>query len=223
MDSAPHTYTVIDTETHHFKNAFVLQFGVCQVVDDEIVGTHSLNVIPPPHIEISESAVEVHGLTREKLEKTGSAHEDILPEIRETVIQLGQQGPMMGQNFTFDTRALNSTMKHAGLKPIDFDVMEFIDVGVTFKAHRLQKEWNWGDKARRLADGGTMGLHQFFRYIADQRIRGLKWNIDFCMEWFKVEADARGDHDAGEDCRLTHLIYQKMLEQGIIEEVLFAR
>ena len=213
---APTSYVVIDTETNDFSNAFVLQMGFCVVEDGKIIEQMSMNIVPPPGLHITPGAAKVHGLTYEILEKTGSAHEEILPDIREAIIEYGT-GWMMGQNFTFDTQSLNSTFKHAGMEPIDFSEMQFIDVGVTFKAHRLRHEWDWGAKAQR----GNRDLNAFYSHIKAQRTTGLKWNIDYCMNHFEVEAKKRGDHDAGEDCKLTHLIYEKMREQGIIEEILF--
>ena len=216
--TAPTTYTVIDTETSHYHNPFVLQMGFCQVRDREVVETSSFNIVPPPDVDIKPGAIKIHGLSREVLEKIGMPHMDVLPMIRETIEFFGDNW-MMGQNFKFDTKALNYTLKYAGLEELDFDKMKFIDVGVTFKAFRLMNEWNWGDRAKRPFG---KSLNDYFKYISAQRTQGLKWNIDFCMEWFEIDASKRADHNAGEDCRLTHLIYDAMFQKGIIQEMLFS-
>lgn len=214
----PNTYVVIDTETNHYDNPFVLQMGFCQVENGEVKCKESFNVIPPCDVFITPEAQAVHGLSRQMLEKTGSVATDIIPVIHETLVHFSQ-GWMMGQNFTFDTKALNLTFQRVGLEPIDFTKIQFIDVGVIFKAYRMIHEWHRSDMYR----SKDVSLHAFFDRVRGQRVKGLKWNIDFCMEWFSVDAPKRGDHDAAEDCWLTHLIYQKMVEQGIVKEVLFAR
>lgn len=216
--TAPTTYTVIDTETSHFANSFVLQMGFCQVQDSKVTNMGSFNIIPPEDVVIRPGAIKVHGLTREVLVKTGVAASEILPTIRETIEFFGENW-LMGQNFRFDTTALNSTFAKMGMPALDFEQMKFIDVGVTFKAFRLMTEWDWGDRAKR-PFGKSLG--DYFKYINAQRITGLKWNIDFCLEWFELGEAKRDAHDAGEDCRLTHLIYDAMLKKGIIQEMLFS-
>lgn len=214
---APDTYLVLDTETQHFNNPYALQIGFCQVDKGKVVGREAFNIKPPRSLEISQSAIEVHGLTREHLEKTGSDPKAVLPIVRELILDY-KDGWLMGQNLGFDVKAINNTLKAEGLKPIDFNQINIMDVGVVFKAHRLKYEWNWGARAVR----NGISIADYFRYIQDQRIRGLKWNLDYCMKRFKIDAPARGAHDAGEDCHLTHLVYAKMLEMGIVEEMLYA-
>ena len=221
MKEAPRSYVVIDTETNHYDKPFVLQMGFCQVEDGEIVTTESFDIMPPDDVFITDGAAKVHGLTKESLAKTGSAPEDIFPIIHETLNHFAS-GCMMGQNFVFDTGALNNTFRRLGLEEIDFEAIPFIDVGVTFKAWRMMNEPEFGYNADAARTEG-MTLHEYFKWVRARRIRGLKWNIDYCMKAFGVDAPARGAHDAGEDCRLTHLIYQKMCERGIVEEVLFAK
>ena len=217
---APKSYVVIDTETNHFKDPFVLQMGFCQVEEGKVVTTESFDVTPPSNIHITDSAAEVHGLTKESLAKSGSRPEDIFPTIHSTLKHFAD-GWLMGQNFVFDTGALNHTFQLYGLDEIDFESIRFLDVGVIFKAWRMMTEPGFG-YSRSAARSPDQPLHDYFKWVRARRIRGLKWNIDFCMKHFEVEAEARGNHDAGEDCLLTHLIYQKMVERGIVEEVLFA-
>lgn len=215
----PDSYVVMDTETHHYDDPFVLQAGFCLVENGEVSAVENINIIPPDDVVITEKATSIHGLTKESLEKDGSDRMEILPEIRAMLEGFGESW-LMGQNFTFDTDAFNCTFKKVGLEPIDFSAFHVIDVGVTYKAYRLMTEWGWGDRARFRGSNGS-DMHKFFRFIRSQRIRGLRWSIDYCMEHFEVDAPKRGDHNAGEDCRLTHLIYQKMLDKGIVQEVLF--
>jgi DNA polymerase III epsilon subunit-like protein len=213
---APDTYTVVDTETAGFKRPYVLQVGFCEVSDGLVDEVYSLNITPPEDVSIDKGALEVHGLSREHLVKTGAAADEFLPDLREAMLTFKDRW-MMGQNFTFDTKALNYTFETAGLEPIDFDEYKFIDVGVVFKAHKLAYDYGWGNRARR----GRETLNRFFRTIKNARIKGLKWNIDHCMKQLEVDAPERGNHDAGEDCRLTHLIYKAMLDKGIVEDILF--
>lgn len=215
--NVPNTYLVFDTETQHFENAYTLQIGFCQVEDGQVKACDSLNVIPPKDLEISQSAIDVHGLTREHLEKTGADPKAILPYVRDLIMSY-ETGWLMGQNLGFDQRAINNTLIAEGYDPIDFTPFNIMDVGGVFKAYRLKTEWGWGARAVRK----DISIADYFKFIMSQRIRGLKWNLDLCMEVFEVEADKRGDHDAGEDCRLTHLVYQKMVERGIVKEMLYA-
>lgn len=216
----PSTYVVIDTETNDFNNPFVLQLGYCRVENSEVIATESINIRPPAGVVISDGAANIHGLTLEVLEKSGSDPVESMTMLREHLVELNDKGTwFIGQNYTFDTAAINSTLRTLNLEPIKFDSFNIIDVGVVFKAHRLMKEWRWGARAQRRKD---VPLMDFFDYIRAQRIRGLKWGIDFCMEFFAIKAPARGAHDAGEDCWLTHMIFQEMVKRGIVAEVLYA-
>lgn len=95
----------IDTETTGLgSGAQAVEVGVCTLQNNRVVQAHSFLVVPS--IDIDDGASEVHGLSREVVERYALGR-DLGMEILFTLLNQGY--PLVGHNIVYDIRCLVST------------------------------------------------------------------------------------------------------------------
>lgn len=205
----PDSYLVLDIETTGFSwksGDVVVQLGYAAVRDRQVVDSGGF-YLDPGEREMSAGAAEVTGLETDFLRSVGlkreAAYQQLLP-----LLQLYRSGRCMfvGHNFQkFDGPFLDHEFSEAG---IDFQFVpgEVIDTGMFFKAASLNT-----------LPAVDETLSDFFYRIAETRSR-VKWNLAYAIQHFEVDKRADIDlskaHDAGVDCRLTHLLLEELRKLG---------
>lgn len=206
----PDSYLVLDVETTGFnwhRGDVVVQLGFAAVRDRELVDSGGF-YLDPGKREMSAGAAEVTGLETDFLRAVGMQREEayryLLP-----MLQLYRDGNCMfvGHNFQkFDGPFLNYEFEKAGIE-FQFDPREVVDTGMFFKATQLST-----------VPARDETLSAFFTRVADTRSR-VKWNLAHAIKHFKVDKihDINLDdaHDAGVDCRLTHLLLEELRKLGV--------
>lgn len=202
----PRTYTVVDTETTGLTDPFVVQFGSCVVRDNEVVIAGAINIRRPADIVMTSGAFNIHKLTDEHLNQTGLLVQEAMHTVRD---MLSQSTVLMGHNVLFDLGAINGTMRYAGVELIDFRKHVIIDTGILVKAHRMG-----------IARKESESTFEFLNRVRNIPAKGMKWNLNLALEMFKVANDRTDRHNAGDDCKMTHLLFQALIRELIVEGVL---
>lgn len=210
----PSTYLVFDTETNGFvpdDKLFVLQYGYLYVKDGAEAGHGATTLRMPPDEVLDEGAVNVHGLTREVLATQGVDPETAtkaMHRLMESVMSEG--GYFVGHNIQYDIKAVSRMFKRYKLPLIDIPGYgRMMDTGLIYKANKCDCRRYKGED-----------LWKYYSRVGGLRIKGLKWNLDAALEEFKLSMEKRGNHDAGEDCRLTNVLLQHMMKQAWAEKLL---
>jgi len=185
-----------------------VQLGWCLVDKLKLVTNETVEIMLPPGASLSEGAVDVHGLTREHLQEEGAPPEVVFQEFgRHLKALLGKGVTLVGHNLLrFDTNVLDLSFKRYGIDLRLFCMSPIIDTGLIFKARN-----------NRLKRTKTENIWEFGKRIAGLRVHG-KWNLDFCLQHFGIEY-TRLLHDSGEDCSLTRMLLQAMLDNNWLEDI----
>ncbi len=196
-------YMVMDLETSGFStDSCIVQVGWCSVRGGE-KNSGQLCLKMPDWAQMSAEAEKVHGLSRDYLERHGRDPAEVLPVFREMLVNSNK---LVGHNIiNFDLPRLNEAFKRYDI-PAYEDYEKVCDTGMVYKAYRLKR------KRRH-----NQTHYAFYRSIGSVRAR-IKWNLDACCAEFGVEL-TRDQHDAGEDCLMTAMLYEKLLATNILEEV----
>jgi DNA polymerase III epsilon subunit-like protein len=206
----PDSYLVFDLETSGFNHTprrgqkpdVIVQLGVAVVQDREMTENMAVYIKRPPGT-MSDGAREVTGITDELLAEKGVEPEEIYPKLI-TLFQLYRDSKCMymGHNMVgFDAPFLAADFERHG-HAFKIAPNEYMDTGMLFKAAQL-----------RQSPGQREDLHRFFCRIKDTRSRA-KWNLTLATQMLGVDKkhglDMGAAHDAGFDCRATHLLFEEM-------------
>jgi len=208
-------YFVFDLETNDLlpKHVHATQFGWCHVIDGEVADCDSFFIKLPPDCNMSQGAFGVHGKSAEWLRQEGLCPELASQEIVKVFNRLIEaKVPLVGHNiFHFDIPVLVHGFKEYDLPTPKFSQTRLFDTGLIWKA----REMNWFVKTGESYPAFGKRVHK-----GSRKGRRTKWSLDHCLQQLNVTAP-RGDdkHDAAFDCRLTHLLFDKFCESGILEEV----
>jgi DNA polymerase III epsilon subunit-like protein len=206
----PDSYLVVDLETsgfHHTprngqKPDVIAQVGVAVVQHREMVDNMAVYVKRPPGT-MSEGATAATGITDELLGEKGVEPSEIYPKLV-NLFQLYRDSRcmFMGHNMVgFDAPFIAADFSRHGY---DFKINpnEYVDTGMMFKAAQL-----------RYTPNSSEDLHKFFCRIKDTRSRA-KWNLTLSCQMLGVVEkhglDMAAAHDAGFDCKVTHLLFEEM-------------
>jgi DNA polymerase III epsilon subunit-like protein len=205
----PDSYLVLDLETSGFnynpkngsKPDVIAQIGYAAVQGRELVANDAYLFKRPPGTMHGE-AMEVTGITDEML-ANGREPKEIIPKILELVHLYRDSGCMfVGHNFiSFDAHFLHHDFKRDGFD-VTFDIDECVDTGMLFKAAQC------GVKPAPFES-----LSRFQARVRSMR-RRVKWNLTIAAEILDLEKshgiDMSGAHDAGFDCKVTHLVFEEL-------------
>jgi DNA polymerase-3 subunit epsilon len=98
---------VLDTETTGLEVEFdhrVIEIGCVEIFNRRVTGRHFHRYLNPQR-DIDEGAIQVHGLTREKLAK-----EPTFAEIREEFLEFVRDAELIIHNAAFDVAFLNAEL-----------------------------------------------------------------------------------------------------------------
>lgn len=204
----PSPYLVVDIETsglnwsRKVKPDVVVQIGFAAVRDRQIVRNDAFYVKRPPGT-MSKEASDVTGITDDILGREGIEPADIYPRFARLLELYRSSSCMfMGHNITgFDAPFLSADFERQQI-PFRFQPGEYVDTGMLFKAVQL-----------RTVPGPREDLHRFFMRIKNTRSR-VRWKLTLAIERLKLHTthgiDLSRAHDAGFDCRMTHLLFEEM-------------
>lgn len=206
----PNSYLVVDLETSGFnynpKNGStpsrIVQIGYAAVRDREIVANDAFLLKRPPGTMFGE-ALEVTGITDEMLATAGREPTDVIPLVIGLFDLYRESKCMfMGHNFvSFDSHFIYHDFRRDGYE-YDFDPNAILDTGVIFKAAQLG-----------LRPSPLETLQKFQHRIRYDRSR-VKWRIPVAVEMLgiaeKHDINLEDAHDAGFDCKVTHLIFEEL-------------
>jgi len=206
--SLPEDYLVLDLETNCPipARAYILQLGLLVVRDGAVAEELSFLFALPDDVPLDPGAVNVHGITREMSKESGGCFDAVIPSLASSISRFGL--PVIGHNVLgFDLPTLNARLTERGLSGLPTD--NVYDTGAIAKASLLMQHRLPGQS-----------IEQFQRRVLARRVKGLKWNLDRCLGDAQLTKEARGNHDALEDCKLTSLLFEYQKRRGIADRVL---
>lgn len=224
-EALPRTYCAWDTETTGFDKSedLIIDIGHCLVRDSVVVHRMSavLDWTQLPEY-ISEDWLDKKlANVRKHLSEDGRVWPYDVAYLKENgknpleVLQLyydlfndlqTNKGFFIGQNvYNFDAKMLAHHFKEWLGKDFNFDPNIMFDVGLVEKASFTGQ--------LPFADEPVM---QFFNRVAGYRVRGLRWNIQTCLERYDLikehDLDIKELHGAAADSYACHLLYEKLRE-----------
>jgi DNA polymerase III epsilon subunit-like protein len=207
----PDTYLVIDLETTGLpdrsgREEYVTQFGYAVVQDRKITDNYATLLKTPPGW-INPEAASVTGITDEMIQKDGREPAEFYHQLI-SIFELFRNSDALfvGHNVAkFDGPFLEADFAHHGLG-FRFKQDEFIDTGMMFKASQLFAS---------PADAESLGA--FFHRVSKIRSRA-KWKLTYAMTQLgldmKYGIDLSAAHDAGFDCKMTHLLLEDLRQRA---------
>jgi DNA polymerase III epsilon subunit-like protein len=206
----PDNYVVFDTETTGVRPSFdyVLQYGFCFVIERRQVDSFAQIIKRRHAIPLTSRAVEIHGITPERMAYEGVDPSAVVPSITNTFEAYRQKRFMfVGHNLmAFDAPLFERECLGLGV-PFQFRDDEVIDTGMLVKAAQLKLRFHPGE---------TLGC--FYRRVSGIIARGVFWSLDkHCIKTYALDkcgVDCDKAHDAAVDCQLTHHLFEKLRVLG---------
>ena len=206
----PDSYLVVDVETSGFYHTpqpgqeqhVIVQIGCAAVQKRQMVENMAL-FIKRPAGTMKGEAKRVTGITDELLAAKGVDPAEAYSKFLALFQLFREEGCMfMGHNMiSFDAPFIYTDFKRHGFA-FQFGHLEYIDTGMIFKAAQM-----------RTVPGPTEDLHKFFVRIKNTRSR-VHWNLTEATQMLNVDKkhglDMAGAHDAGFDCKVTHLLFEEL-------------
>lgn len=206
----PDSYLVLDIETNGFNYNpsngtppdVITQIGYAAVQQRQLVANDAFLIKRPPGTMTGE-ALEVTGITDELLQEHGRDPEEIYPKVLELIELYRSSGCMfMGHNFVgFDAHFIHHDFKRHGFT-CSFSINESIDTGSIFKAAQLGAQ-----------PSPFESLASFQMRIRNTRSR-VKWRLEVAADILGLAqshgVDMSEAHDAGFDCKVTHLVFEEL-------------
>lgn len=204
----PDNYVVFDTETNgvHIATAKILQYGFCVVVGRKVASCFS-QFVHRPNLVIPQGAINVHGITLEKLAKEGIPARDYVPSVSDMMQEWLKSGMIVvGHNLhRFDIPLFEIESAEFG-KPFKFTSNSLIDTGMLVKGSQL---------GMFMRERET--LRSFYDRVSSVRSH-VKWSLDrHCYAAYGLgSSGVRLDdaHDAAADCRLTHWLLETLRREA---------
>lgn len=206
----PDSYLVLDLETSGFnynpkngsKPDVIAQIGYAAVQQRQIVANDAHLFKRPPGTMHGE-ALKVTGITDEMLQAHGREPEEIIPKVLTLVDLYRDSGCMfVGHNFaSFDAHFMHHDFKRHGFD-CSFALEECIDTGVLFKAAQMG-----------VRPTPFESLAKFQTRVRNSRSR-VKWRLEIAVDILDLakthQLDMTAAHDAGFDCKITHLVFEEL-------------
>ena len=202
MIKAPTTYVAWDLETSGLKpeESEILEIGCVRVENGEIAERKSwlLN----HGIEISDTTVELTGITKEMIDEEGVDPQEAFAEFMEILTPGVPHLTHNGIRFDIPFLAHHLCRKFGKTRGDHRELTDWlnryaIDTAVIIKGEKLGMEWQWGETFKEYAD-------RVMNIIA----KGVKYNVGICCEELDVDTEGLVQHRALADVELTHRIYQ---------------
>jgi DNA polymerase III epsilon subunit-like protein len=209
----PDTYLVFDLETTGLpelsgRHEYVTQFGYA-VVENRTITANRATLLKTPVGWINPQASRITGITDEMIQRDGVDPKEFFASVIDLFKLFRSSGAMfVGHNSAkFDAPFIETNFKHFGLD-FKFNRNELIDTGMLFKASQIFA-----------SPTDREDLTAFFSRVAEIRSRA-KWNLTFAVERLgldmKFGIDMKSAHDAGFDCKVTHLLLEELRHRSAL-------
>lgn len=228
--SFPDNYIVIDTETTglRFGEDLAAQIGVCLVSGRNMVANESTVLDWTRCRNVDQDWLrwrmnktrddmaakgKVCRMTYERLQKEGQDPVVVLKKYASILEEARAHGhSYVGHNiWGFDIPILQPIFDRHG-PPFSFGSENIIDTGIMEKASQLKAFPRPGET-----------LSAFYTRIKKQVAEGVYWALsDRCIPKYRLDVAYKLDmakaHDAGFDCYITHLLFEKYRELALMLE-----
>lgn len=181
-------WCVLDTETTGLDN----DAQICQISAVTPLGNPLINTLVRPTIEIPSDAIQIHGITNERV--MGAPD---FPEIFMQLWQMVGDRQIVIYNAPFDLRMIYQSLKAWG--------------------YRLRLEGCDRLVAGSYADGAPRIMRWTYNWINGQAVHcAMDWFSQWCGEWSNYHGNYRwqrlpgGDHSALGDCKATLEVIRRM-------------
>jgi len=152
-------------------------------------------------VDIPESATAIHGITTDQIRMDGISPENAAAELL-AYFQAFER-IIVHNGLRFDVPIFEKQCGLYGLQPPDRS--KYIDTAGMYKGLRLGK----------IAKPGQSHFDYCIEAL-DSRVVGLKFNVKFIVEEFKIDAD-KTFHDAGGDVYYTREIFRVLADYSNIK------
>jgi len=210
----PDSYLVVDVETSGFNHTpgpgqeqhVISQIG-CAIVQERQMVENMALFIKRPAGTMKGEAARITGITDEILAAQGVDPNEAYPKFLALFRLFREKGCMfMGHNMvSFDAPFIHADFMQQGYS-FRFEQGEYIDTGMIFKAAQI-----------RTVPSPLEDLHKFFIRIKDTRSR-VHWNLTEATQMLNIDKkhglDMTAAHDAGFDCKVTHLLFEELRRLG---------
>jgi DNA polymerase III epsilon subunit-like protein len=161
----------------------IIQVGVC-VVRNGVIHHGDEWLVNQP-VEVSEGAFKCHGISTDMCREKGR---DPKESVKELLKYFSDEQVKIGHNIhNFDCQFLLAECERLGISPPP-DTSDFIDTAATFKGWRLG--------LRRQRDETR---EKYAIRVLSQRVRGLKFSVDACLEYLGLPKFEGKRHSARAD------------------------
>jgi len=210
----PADYLVIDFETSGLQfnpkegsPSVIVQVGYAAVVDGKI-STNTAHYLQRAAGTMSREAEQITQITDGMLQQFGEPpmefYQRFVPLLE---LYIKSKCMIIGHNVvSFDVPFLLAELNRAGIA-FSFDENLIIDTGCLFKAAQIG-----------VRPGPVETLGSFLQRIRYTRSR-VKWNLAYAMAALELDRalnlDLEQAHDAGFDCFMVHLLFEKLKTMDI--------
>ena len=222
----PTDYTSFDTETSGFNRSkdLIVEWGHCMVRDCKVTDRINIAVnwfgsglVPDEWVEqrllqvarkIKVNTGRTTHITAEYLRKKGVPVNEALPWIHEILSTLLDQGEMLVSHngWNYDVSMLENHFRDFLEDEFVFPDNQMFDTGAIEKASQVEDDINF-----RPQPGETMKA--YFKRVAYRPAKGIKWNLDMCVEKYRLVerygVDPNATHQAGHDAWLLHFLMEE--------------
>ncbi|QJA08040.1 3'-5' exonuclease [Romboutsia sp. CE17] len=164
-------YVVVDLETtglDPYKGCEIIEIGVTEIVNNEIIRNYSRFVKPKK--EIPTFITEITNISNEMV-----AHEDYIEEVLPRFRKYIGDRTIIAHNAKFDLKFLNFYLKELNLEPIKNHIctLELLKKNKSYKGKNKKLEtacayYNIENKNAHRADSDTLATAKLFLIIKDE-------------------------------------------------------
>ena len=231
----PNTYLCIDTEYTggNERDDLIVEIGHIMVQDGEVVDRMNVVLDWTRHEGISSSNLRYKldnirsrmgsdwRVTWEVMQEEGISPLKAFRFYDKLFSTWSDRGlPYVAHNGrTAEERMIRGNFNRFINKPFFMQSNQLWDTGALFKATRLfdSKDLSYASQRWKSIPEDADSLKSYFNRVIGARVRGLSWNLKYCLEYYdligKLE-DSHRFHQADYDAYCSHLLMQKFRSQA---------
>jgi len=202
--SYPKNYIVWDVETTGVDpiESFIIEISAIKVENFNVVETFDklLNY----DIEIPTGATDIHGITREEIEKKGESPSLVIEEFLDFITQDGITPTVTHNGTLFDLKFLDATIQDLAIdwKGLEHMALMSLDTAAIYKAKYVlsKKRFYWENN------------WEFQKRIINIRSAYSSFNLEHCCEKLGIEVPDQ-EHRALSDVLITNELYKHLIKE----------